>query len=405
MAKNIFIELDLFLDPPIDDAATMKKHLEKERIPFWRNNQASQPKFEVHIDKAKKYIAAKFPKLKEKGTDARNEQYAELERQAKIIVDTGVTEKRVKNLVNEFQKFFREDTIKKLVSLEGQSDDEFVIPACPDTLKCDKPVSFADMSKISDALDVATDGKDDSLYKLLGATETEKTADILTKAKKKAKEINDIAKKDIKANALNQLAKKFLQYFKNDEERDKYDTAIKRFPFDNYANKTLRLYADAWKNKTNWDKYHERIGEVKNLGYTEEESAWLVYAYFCLTKKCPLPKKTKQGGWRQHEVLRTQLLNLFNESIEVHRSNAKVKNKLQSVIEQFNEIDDPDNVEGTVRQIIEVDLRKFWDSCKSDGSVTIPLFKPALLSNYSRLKDYLQEFTHTESKAKNRKGT
>ena len=401
MAKNIFLELELFLDPPIDEVGAMKEHLEKKRIPSWQNNQVSIPGYEILIDRAKKYIATGLPRLEDEGKEARKEKYDELERQAKIIIDLGATEKNVKNLVNDFKKFFREDTIKKLVSSESsssnQSDVGFVIPDCPASLKCKKPISFGDMLKISVDLDAATDGKSDSLYKLLGVREKDKTADILTEATKKAKEINDITKKDIKANALNRLARKFVLIFKSDTERNKYDVAIKRFCFDGYADKTLKLYAEAWatKNKIKWKQYHACMDEVKILGYTEEEAAWLVYEYCCITKKCPLPKKPKEGaGWGQHEGLRSQLFSLFRDSIEHHQSNPKIKNKLFSVIEQFNAIDDPDDVESTVRQIIEVDLRKFWDSCKNEGSVSIPLFKPAQLANFSRLKDYLRDFTH-----------
>ena len=394
---NIFLELELFLDPPIDDAVAMKEHLEKEKIPFWQNNQASVPGYEIFIDRAKKYIAAGLPRLEDQGKEAYKEKYGELEEQIKIIIDLGVTEKNVKNLKNDFKKFFREDTIKKLISPSSdQSDDEFVIPDCPASLKCKKPISFGDMLKISDDLDVATDGTCDSLYELLGVHEKDKTADILTEAKKKAKEINDIAKKDIKANALNRLSRKFGHIFKSDTERNKYDVAIKRFSFDGYVNKTLKLYVDSWitKNKTDWKQYHALIDEVKELGYTQEETAWLVYEYFCITKKCPLPKKSKGGGWGKHEPMRLDLIRVLNEGIDYHRSNPKIKNKLQSVIEQLNEIDDPDSVESIVKQIIDEDLRKFWDSCKSDGSITIPLFKPALLANYPKLRSFLLYFTH-----------
>jgi hypothetical protein len=233
------------------------------------------------------------------------------------------------------------------------------------------------------------------LYELLKVNKEEKTANILTKAKAMNKKIHNMPKTDIKADPLNRLATKFMLFFKNDNERAKYDIALKRFSFDKYASTTLKHYVEIWvaKNKIDWNKYHALIDEVKELGYTQEETAWLVYEYFCITKKCPLPKKSKGGGWGKHEPMRLDLIRVLNEGIDYHRSNPKIKNKLQSVIEQFNEIDDPDSVESTVKQIIDEDLRKFWDSCKSDGSITIPLFKPALLANYPKLRAFLLYFT------------
>ena len=410
MAKNIFIDLELSLDPPIDEVGVMKEHLEKERIPDWMKRQNDMAKYKIFVAKARDYITAGCPQLEQQGKEARNEKYGELTRRAKIINDNGVTEKGVKNLVADFKTFFRKETIEKLVPLQSpssnQSDDEFVIPnEPPKSLQCARPVPFPKMCEIFDDLDVATDGKDDSLYKLLKVNEREKTADILTKAKTKDKEIQDFIKSkstDIKADPLNRLSRLCLSFFKDDSERSKYDVAIKRFDFDKFADTTLKLYVDGWitKKKTDWKQYHSCIDEVKKLGYTQEEATWLVYEYFCITKKCLLPEKPKKvtGGWGpKYEVLRSHLVFLFTDSIDYHRLNPKIKNKLQSVIDQFNEDIDPDSVENTIKKILE-DLRKFWDSCKYEGIVSIPLFRVTMLPNFPfpKLRDSLQYFINIQ---------
>ena len=319
MAKNIFIELELSLEPLITEERAMREYLERDRIPFWQNNQNSVPRYEVFVDKARKYIEAGFPLLEQQANQARDEKYGELTREAKKIIGFGVTEPQVKALVNDFKNFFHPDTIKKLVPLKSsstnQSENEFVIPVCPDSLKCDKPVSYSDMDKISFDLNVATDGKDDSLYKLLKVNEREKTEDILTKATAMSKEINNITKKDIKANALNRLSAKFLLFFKTDNARKNYDVARKRFRFDEYADKTLKRNVNAWleKKKTTWKEYHACIDEVKRLGYTPDEAAWLVYEYFCHPslpekRRCfpPVPEeKPKPGGAFDFDVKKT----------------------------------------------------------------------------------------------------
>jgi hypothetical protein len=90
----------------------MKEHLEREKIPYWNNNKGSQQKFERFVTRAKQYIADEFPQLEEQGKQARAEKYNELTSQAKIINETGETERGVKNLVSAFKTFSREDTIK-----------------------------------------------------------------------------------------------------------------------------------------------------------------------------------------------------------------------------------------------------------------------------------------------------
>ena len=310
MAKNIFIELELCLDPPITERGAMKEHLEKEKIPDWNKRTNDNPQYKVFVARAKNYIAEGMPQLEQQGQAARDEKYEELTQLAKRINGIGATEKNVKNLVNDFKKFFYPETIKKLVPLgspsSNRSDDEFVIPDCPASLTCDKPVSFADMGKISYDLDIATDGKCDTLYKLLKVNEREKTSDILIQATAMSKDINNMPKTDIKADSLNRLSAKFMLIFKNDNERNKYDVAVKRFRFDEYATTTLKHYTEGWiaKMKTDWKQYHGCINEVKRLGYSPEEAAWLVYEYFCHpslppTRRCPLPvpeEKPKPGG-------------------------------------------------------------------------------------------------------------
>jgi len=416
--RNIFIELELSLDPPITEVGAMKEYLEKTFIPFWNSRCNSHgDTFKTFIANAKKHINGGLPDLQRQAREAYTLKYEELTRRARKIIDIGVTERNVKNLVKDFENFFQEDTIKKLVPVESpsskQSDDEFIVPVCPDKLKCktegDKPVSHTEMCKISRDVRVVTDGRHDSLYDLVDANDEEKLEKIhekITVIREKMKSISQSGPDGYKYDALNRLDRQFGSMFKTDAAKTKYDVAIKRFRFDEWADANLKIYVDGWipKKKTDWNQYHELINEVvKALGYTQEEAAWLVYEYFCLPegKKCPLPEKPKpiKGGiWgEQYEKLRTHLVYLFEESIKYHNSTPRIKSKLQSVIDkQFKERIDPNDVPSTVKKIINEELREFWDSCKYDGIATIPLFKPAMLANflacYPKLRDSLQYF-------------
>jgi len=249
MKKNIFLELELFLDPPIDTMGAMKEHLEKEKTPDWNKRINNEPKYKTFVAKAKSYIADECPSLEQQGKEARAEKYAELESQAKTIITSGATERKVKNLVNDFIKFFREDTIKKLVPLESsysnQSEDEFVMPTCPDSLKCDKPVSFADMVKMSD--DLREIGKKD-LYDLLGISQSNES-EIPQKVKDLEKRVRDTSSTDYKKDVLNRLHGRCALYFKDKNHQKGYDVARKRYRFDEFANKTLKHYVDGWIEK------------------------------------------------------------------------------------------------------------------------------------------------------------
>lgn len=399
--ENIFTDLNLFLDPPITEVGAMRKHLDS-KIREWMNRYGDGSEYKVFVEIAKSYIDAGLPNLETQGRKAHDEQLEKLRSSAREVIQVGGAgmERNIKNTVSKFKIFFREETIRALFPSESsssnQSDDEFVIPVCPASLKCRKPVPYADMCKISDALKFAGES---SLYKLLGVNEREKTEDICKKATVMGKEINDMPKGSAKADALGRLAGFFGLFFKNDEERKNYDVAIKRFPFDKYATEKLTLHVAGWlaNKKTKWTEYNACIDEVKGLKYTPEEVAWLVYEYFCITKKCPLPEKPKKGaGWGKYENLRAHLVYLFNDSIKYHElSNPRIKNKLQSVIERLDEITDPDSVESNVTMIIKEDLCGFWTKCKYDGIAPTSLFRPTTLDNFPfpKLSVWLESFT------------
>jgi hypothetical protein len=286
---NIFLELELFLDPPITEAGAMEEHLEKVKILDWMKRQNDDMKYKVFVAKARSYIAERLPQLEQQGKAAREEKYEELKKQAETIIGIGVTERFIKNLVNDFKKFFREDTIKKLVPLEisssNQSDDEFVKLDCPpNSLKCDKPVPYADMVKIScDLRDV--EKKD--LYDLLRVKRGTDCEKILEKVQELKEKVRCTPATDYKKDILNHLHQRCGLYFKTPEGKTCYDVALRRFNFEKYAEETLKLYVASWsaKKKTDWKEYHDRIAEVKELTYKPEEAAWLVYEYVCKKKR------------------------------------------------------------------------------------------------------------------------
>jgi hypothetical protein len=423
MTKNIYVELELFLDPPIKKVDALEEHLYVAITDVWSKKKITeQQKYELRIakalsygklnkDSANKLVSYQLIEdyrneklLEDQGDAARKAKKAELESEARKIITSGVTELKVKNLVTKFKDYFEKSTIEKLVPLKSsssnQSEDEFVVPVCPDSLKCGKPVDYKVMVKISN--DLREDGKKD-LYDLLGVSRSNESG-IPQKIKDLEKRVRDTSADNYMKNVLNRLHGYCNTYFTDKSFDKSYDVALKRFRFDEYADTTLKLYVENWKEKTNWNQYHVFIEEVKKLEYSQGEAAWLVYEYFCLAsdpkRRCPPPEKPKKGaGWGEHEALRAHLDFLFSQSIRYHEesiglggSNPRIKNKLQSVKEQFNADTAPDCVKRTVNKMIK-DLRKFWDECKYAGIVSNPLFEPAALANlpYPEIKNYLQQ--------------
>jgi hypothetical protein len=295
MEDNIYIELELFLDPPIIDAAELETHL-NEQIKNWNKQVNANPKLKLQVNKARDLIKAGLRNLSQQAKQARNQKLEELRKQIALYKRTGaVTEKNLKRLKNRFKKFFGERTIENEANGIDSSTvkllPKFTPPQQPAWLKCNKIVSYVDMRNIADWLKHVKNGKHKNLYQLLGLQQSTSMATLRTKAESEANIINKMPKSNIEADFLNRLAQKFLLYFKNDAERASYDIALTRELFDKHCDDEFSLYAENFfdSEKTDWQIYTESITKTQSLGFSRMDAEWLVYEFYCIKSKCPEP--------------------------------------------------------------------------------------------------------------------
>jgi hypothetical protein len=299
MADNIYIELELCLDPPITDAAALGAYL-NEQIKDWHKAVIANPMLQQRVSKALGFIKGGLSDsaLQQQAVEARTQKLKELRRQISLYKKAGagaVTEKNLKQLKNRFKKFFSEATIQNEADA-GTSTAEaalplFVPPKPPPTLNGDKIVPYIDMKNIAGWLANVKGGRCKNLYQLLELPPSTPTETLYNKAKEYAGIITKMPKGNLEANWLNRLAQKFLLYFKNEAERKSYDLALKREPFDKLCEEELSLYAENFSEleKTDWQIYQEGIADTQKFGFSQEESGWLVYEFYCLKRKCPAP--------------------------------------------------------------------------------------------------------------------
>ncbi|MDR0704915.1 MAG: hypothetical protein LBF88_07995 [Planctomycetaceae bacterium] len=281
--NNIYLELELFLDPAITDTDELKKHLEQE-ISNWNRNINASPKFKQKVAKAREFIQNGLTDLHKQADEARNKMFQKLRSQISELKLSGeINEVGFKHLNNTFKFYFKENTIK-----EESGVTKFEAPICPPSLQCDKIISFNDMQSILDDLRIVKNGKYQDLYEFLELPASTEVKILYNKSKDESNRIVKIMAKTPEVDALNRLSGKALNFFKDDKSKNNYDKALKRLPFDKLCDEKFKLRAI--KKEITWKIYQMSLQETLKKGFTQKEAEWLVYEFYCVTKKCPPPK-------------------------------------------------------------------------------------------------------------------
>jgi hypothetical protein len=297
MNNNIYLELELSLDPAITDAAALKIHLE-QKISEWNKNINASPKFKVKVTKAKEYIKNGLVNLPKQADEARNKMLQKLCAdifELKLLGE--IDDIGFKHLKNTFKNYFNDNTIRQEIG-----GAQFLVPVCPTLLQCDKPISFNDMQTILDDLKIVENGKYQNLYDLLGLSPSTDVKILYDKSKEESNRIVKIMTKTPEVDALNRLSGKAINFFKDKKSKDSYDKSLKRLPFDKLCDEKFKLRAI--KKEITWKIYQMSIQETLVIGFTQDEAEWLVYEFYCITKKCPPPKPEPEQ--EQKTIILTQ---------------------------------------------------------------------------------------------------
>ncbi|GHT21144.1 hypothetical protein FACS189419_01560 [Planctomycetales bacterium] len=287
MANNIYLELELFLDPAIINPAELEKELKTKIIPEWNKKVNANPKYKAFTEKANKYVSNGLLPLglTQCALNARNEKLAELDHAVKVFEQDGILEENeFKQLLAKFP-CFREETIKSRLHLPVS--EGFKMPEKPAGLN-EEGTSLAEMENIVSDLKMIEDGKYNDFYALLSMSRTSTTKALCEAAKEASEKNRRITKKTAEVDAKNRVLGKAQTLFKDDASRKKYDVALRRRPFDDLCLKTFDLRA-AGKSIT-IQEYETSIEEAQQCGYNAAEAEWMVYDYYINKKKCVPPK-------------------------------------------------------------------------------------------------------------------
>jgi len=287
---NIYLELDLHLDPPITDSGALKAELNR-KIAEWNKMVVSNPKFANKVTRARKYVSDGMPNSQIEATAARNQRLNELGAAVQEQLMMGKITERGFTRLCELFPCFSGATIK---NESGYVPEQlFKPPVVPPSLNCNRVIPAIEMESIRTDLLAVENGTHENLYSLLGGTPATPRKTLHAKADEELEKNRRVAAKNTEINAKGRLYGKALNYFKDDYGQLDYDAALTRQTFEQICRKQLQHRAI--NGIITMAIYKKSVADARALGLTESEAEWLVYEYYCEKMKCPPPIMVESG--------------------------------------------------------------------------------------------------------------
>ena len=294
---NIYLVLDLFLDPAITDFERLQDEIQK-KIPVWNRDPS---RYDHQLQIGHDFLARSSPpgqydggSLESQAKAARTLREKEgREKAASYEVDGHRSPEETEALVAEYKNNFAPDTIKSWFFLEEREEYVFTVPEEPNYGDA-KIVSSGEMKQIDGWLKIVCGSNQATLYDLLGLDKDSKCHAL----EGKAKELYDEAfkdpnkAKDVVASTLLKVLGKAKSIFANNEYKRGYDIALSRRPF--YKLVKSRFEGFASKGFVLVSEYHMSERETWESGIDRKEARWLVYDYYIVKRDCPVPKRTNE---------------------------------------------------------------------------------------------------------------
>ena len=293
---NIYLVLDLFLDPAEINFDRLKNEV-KKKITIWSRN----PKQFAHqLQIAQDFMTRRSPPRQDEGGTldyqarfAREKREAEGKEKAASYEDDGRLEREeVDEHVKEYSRYFQEDTIKSWFTLAIDEGGEYVFEPPGEPKYPVKIVSDKDMRKIGNDLRIIFGNEEATLYDLLKASQLTDISFLQQTAKADYERVQGDPMKgrdetvDAKIRALGEA----MTLFKDVDSKQGYDIALSHRSFYQLVEK--RFKGRALKGWIMVAEYQTSVKEVCDSGLPEDEANWLVYNYYCNTRSCPHPKRT-----------------------------------------------------------------------------------------------------------------
>jgi len=292
--KNIYLSLELFLDPAVTTPWQLEQELNR-KIAEWNKLTNTSPKYKRFVEIAKDCVQGdNFNPiwLENQAKDAKKQRLASLNKDISVAEEDGVLEQVEYNaIVKKHKKYFREETIRQKFRLKVEPP--FQPPQKPHDLS---PPGDWEMNEMDEDFKAVKDGQCKNLYELLELARTTKTDDLLKKTKELQAINHNKPKRKAEVDAENRLLMKAAKFFAGETARKEYDLALRLRPFDELKEK-FELRAS--KKNVTYNEYVKSIEETRELGFSEEEAQWHVYEFYCIKRKFPPPRRNVRASDRR----------------------------------------------------------------------------------------------------------
>ncbi|MDR3108964.1 MAG: hypothetical protein LBU65_04645 [Planctomycetaceae bacterium] len=272
---NIYLELDIFLDPAITDSEKLKTVL-RDKVRKWNHNPEQ---YGLQISIANGFISGSVKyDLRQQAKQARWKRLNEGKRKAAVYEENGLLEQcEADAQIKEFERYFTKQTIMSWFTLPVAKQYDFVIPKRLEYNGI-KVVPSGEMKGLARDLKIVLGNDDATLYDLIDVKMSASASEVDAKRLTLYNEIrlHPNRGKDITVDARIRLLGK--TYFKDDASKRGYDIALSHRPF--YKLVDEKFKQRRLKGFLTVPEYERSIEEVCGTGLSRVTATWLVYDYY-----------------------------------------------------------------------------------------------------------------------------
>lgn len=304
-SDNFYILLELFLDPPTKDWATIEARINEKKNEW--NKKRNNPDGIVYqglserVENLRTSLRDEEFRKKE-GAAARRAALRSLDEQIALCSGETIAPEQVAAIVKEYKVFFSETTIRKRVKVPVcDAAPTRRVPDPPTKPEDDSGLPRYDTSKLRELTNCLTALRKTNIYKALGVARTSKITTLLDAANEACRKARVAPTKTAEINALGTIGGLAKDFFKSGDSRKGFEASWANFQFEEKLKPIFngRIVSKSENGRAvkfvTEENYARSLREATEEGMTPATAEWFVYDYYVNKRKCQDPRSCDVG--------------------------------------------------------------------------------------------------------------
>ncbi len=288
---NVYLRLELFVDPPETDRDELLKILDdKKREWNQKRNRPDGLTYQFLVENWQTFRDAvdDAAQLRRAAKEARTARLLELDRYIANVAGSTITENQVDAVVKKFRPFFTEATIRARIAVPvGEAPKlELPPPPKPDEDSTLPVVAAQQLRKAAQHVEMLGF---QTIYEALGVPRTASIGELCDAADRLTEETRQATNKTATISAKSELGGLAKTFFKSEKDRQGFEKSWAQFQVDEELKELFN--ARCVDKSVSLELYERSIKEAVERGKTLAEAEWHVYDFYVVKRKCPDPRR------------------------------------------------------------------------------------------------------------------